>query len=86
MTHFFKNQFETPNWLNVIDRSSQSLKSIVFKYLTDQYSSYSNDIFQSVSLNNSREKNSYLKLICLLEKINIGALSEQNSCGSQKEQ
>ena len=79
MTHIFENQFETPDWLTVIDKSSQSLKLIVFKYFTDQYSSYSKDIFQSAYVNNLKEKNSYLKWICPFGKTNTGALSEQNS-------
>ena len=72
MTHISKNEFETLNWLPVKDRFNQSINSIVFKYFTKQCPSYLNQVFELACPNNLRARNSYLKLICLFQKTNMG--------------
>ena len=72
MTHISKNEFETLNWLPVKDRFNQSINSIVFKYFTKQCPSCLNDVFELACPNNLRTRNSYLKLICLFRKTNMG--------------
>ena len=46
MTHIFKNEFETLNWLPVKDRFNQSINPIVFKYFPKQCTSYLNEFFE----------------------------------------
>ena len=70
MTHISKN--ETLNWLHVKGRFNQSINSIVFKYFTKQCPSYLNEVFELACPNNLRTRNSYLKLICLFRKTNMG--------------
>ena len=72
MTHISKNKFETLNWLPVKGRFNQSINSIVFKYFTNQYPSYLNEVFELSCPNNLRTRNSYLKLICPFRKTNTG--------------
>ena len=72
MAHIFKNKFETLIWLPVKDRFNQSISSIVFKYFTKQCLSYLNEVFELACPNNLRARNSYLKLICLFQKTNMG--------------
>ena len=72
MTHIFKNEFETLNWLPVKGRFNQSINSIVFKYFTKQCPSYLNEVFELACPNNLRTRNSYLKLICPFRKTNMG--------------
>ena len=72
MTHISKNEFETLNWLPVKDRFNQSMNSIIFKYFTKQCLSSLNEVFELACSNNIRTRNSYLKLICLFWKSNMG--------------
>ena len=72
MIHISKNEFETLNLLPVKDRFNQSINSIVFKYFTKQCPSYLNEVFELACSNNLRTRNSYLKLICLFQKSNMG--------------
>ena len=50
----------------------QSINSIVFKYFTKQCPSYLNEVFELACPNNSRTRNSYLKLICPFQNTNMG--------------
>ena len=86
MTHFFKNEFETLNWLPVKDRFNQSINSIVSKYFTKQCPSYLNEVFELACPNNLRTRNSYLKLIRPFRKTSMGqnALSFIGSSISNK--
>ena len=72
MTHISKNEFETLNWLPVKGRFNQSINSVVFKYFTNQWPSYLNEIFELACLNNLRTRNSYLKFICPFRKTSTG--------------
>ena len=56
ITHIFKNEFETLNWLPVKDRFKQSINSIVFKYFIKQCPSYLNEVFELASPNNLKNK------------------------------
>ena len=69
---YFKNEFETLNWLPVKDRFNQSINSIVFKYFAKHCSSYLNEVFELACPNNLRTRRSYLKLICLFRKTSLG--------------
>ena len=51
------------SYLVACKRFNQFINSTVFKYFTNQCSNYSNEIFESVCLNDLRTRNSYLKLI-----------------------
>ena len=46
MTDISKNEFETLKWLLDKGRFSQSINSIVFKYLTKQFRIYQNEVFE----------------------------------------
>ena len=48
MTDISKNEFETLKWLLDKGRFSQSINSIVFKYLTKQFRIYQNEVFELV--------------------------------------
>ena len=63
MSHSSKNEFKTVDWLRVKDRFSKAIHSAVFRYFTDHFPSYFNEVFESTCLNELRTRNSYLKLI-----------------------
>ena len=46
LTHIFKNEFESLNWLPVKNRFNESINSIVFKYFIEQCPSYLNKVFE----------------------------------------
>ena len=72
MTHISKIEFEILNWSLVKDRFNQSINSIVFKYFTNQCSSYLNEFSELACLNNFRTRNNYLKLVFPFRKTNTG--------------
>ena len=72
LTHIFKNEFESLNWLPVKNRFNESINSIVFKYFAKQCSSYLNKVSELAGLNNLRTRNRYLKLICPFGKNSMG--------------
>ena len=72
MTHIFRNEFETLDWLPVKDRFNQFINSIVFKYFTKQCPSYLSEVFELAYSDNVRTRNSYLKLIFPFQKSNMG--------------
>ena len=69
---YFEKKFRSLNWLSIKDCFNQSITSIVFKYFTNQCPSYLNKVFELACPNNSRTRNSYLKLICTFRKGNTG--------------
>lgn len=45
-------EFETRNWLNVIERFKQSINLISFKQVNDHCSNYLNKVFEKAPENN----------------------------------
>ena len=62
-------EFETRNWLNVIERFKQSINLISFKQVNDHCSNYLNKVFEKVPENNIQTRGDFQKLKCPFRKI-----------------
>ena len=72
MTHIFYKEFETLNWLPMIEGSTLSINLNVFKEVNNECSNYQNEVFQTALENNIQTSGSFLKLKCLFHKTNAG--------------
>ena len=74
MTHIFYKEFETLNWLPMIEGSTLSINLDVFKEVNNECSNYQNEVFQTALENNIQTSGSFLKLKCLFHKTNAGQM------------
>ena len=74
MTHIFYKEFETLNWLSMIEGSTLSINLNVFKEVNNECSNYQNEVFQTALENNIQTSGSFLKLKCLFHKTNAGQM------------
>ena len=74
MTHIFYKEFETLNWLPMIEGSTLSINLNVFKEVNNECSNYQNEVFQTALENNIQTSGSFLKLKCLFHKTNAGQM------------
>ena len=74
MTHIFYKEFETLNWLPMIEGSTLSINLNVFKEVNNESSNYQNEVFQTALENNIQTSGSFLKLKCLFHKTNAGQM------------
>ena len=65
-------EFEKMNWLNTSDRFLQCLCASVFNYFQGKCPEYMNEIFLVADHSNMTTRSSYLKLVHLFRKINMG--------------
>ena len=75
LKHISHEEFERLNWLPVTYRFKQCVNAIFFKYFSEQYPNYLNEVFDVVIENNFQLKGSFQKLKCLFRKTNIGQLT-----------